>query len=252
MQIQKAVVLPSIIACLLAMPVVAQEDVGQEAVVDETIKEVDPWEGFNRAIFKFNDTLDRWCVKPVAKGYRFITPDLMERGISNVFSNIGEVPSTLNGVLQGNIKGAAHDTGRFLVNSTLGIAGIFDVAKHMKLPSDDKEDFGQTLSVWGVGQGNYLVLPFLGPSTLRDGFAKPIDWYTDPITYIKHDQTNLSVRAMSLLDTRASLLPLEENITGDKYTFIRDAYLDRRNYLIKNGEVEDEFGADSEEFEGEL
>ncbi len=213
-------------------------------------KDPDPWQGYNRAMFKFNDTLDRWFLKPVAKGYRAVTPNFLERGISNVFSNIGEVPSTLNGVLQGNVKGAAQDTGRFLVNSTLGIGGLFDVAKHMKLPADDHEDFGQTLAVWGVGQGNYLVLPLLGPSTLRDGFAKPVDWYTDPITYIEHDQTRLSVKFVSLLDTRASLLPLEENIVGDKYTFIRDAYLDRRNYVIHNGEVEDTFG--DEEFEGEL
>lgn len=213
-------------------------------------KDVDPWQGYNRGMFKFNDTLDRWFLKPVAKGYRAVTPNFLERGISNVFSNIGEVPSTLNGVLQGNVKGAAKDTGRFLVNSTLGIGGLFDVAKHMKLPADDKEDFGQTLAVWGVGQGNYLVLPLLGPSTLRDGFAKPVDWYTDPITYIEHDQTRLSVKFVSLVDTRASLLPLEENIVGDKYTFIRDAYLDRRNYVIHNGEVEDTFG--DEEFEGEL
>jgi phospholipid-binding lipoprotein MlaA len=241
MQNQRRFVISTIMLGLLFNPAMAQDEE----------KEVDPWQGFNRAMFKFNDTLDRWFLKPVAKGYKAITPDPVERGISNVFSNIGEVPSTLNGVLQGNIKGAAHDTGRFLVNSTLGIGGLFDVAKHMKLPSDDQEDFGQTLAVWGVGQGNYLVLPFLGPSTLRDGFATPIDWYTDPITYIEHDQTRWSVKFVSLVDTRASLLPLEANITGDKYTFIRDVYLDRRNYLIHDGEVEDTFG-DEEEFEGEL
>lgn len=241
MQNQRGFIFSTIMLGLLFNPAMAQDEE----------KDVDPWQGYNRAMFTFNDTIDRWFLKPVAKGYRAVTPNFLERGISNVFSNVGEVPSTLNGVLQGNMKGAAHDTGRFLVNSTLGIAGLFDVAKHMKLPADDHEDFGQTLAVWGVGQGNYLVLPLLGPSTLRDGFATPIDWYTDPLTYIEHDQTSLTVRAISLLDTRASLLPLEENITGDKYTFIRDVYLDRRNYLIHNGEVEDTFGGD-EEFEGEL
>lgn len=238
---QRRFVISTIMLGLLFNPAMAQDEE----------KDVDPWQGYNRAMFKFNDTIDRWFLKPVAKGYRAVTPNFLERGISNVFSNIGEVPSTLNGVLQGNVKGAAHDTGRFLVNSTLGIAGLFDVAKHMKLPSDDKEDFGQTLAVWGVGQGNYLVLPLLGPSTLRDGFAVPIDWYTDPTTYIEHDRTRWTVTGISLLDMRASLLPLEDSITGDKYTFIRDVYLDRRNYLIHNGEVEDEFGSE-EEFEGEL
>jgi phospholipid-binding lipoprotein MlaA len=242
MQVKKVVVLSAMFLGMLSSPLMAQDEQ----------KNSDPWEGFNRAMFKFNDTLDRWFLKPVAKGYKVITPDPLEKGISNIFSNIGEVPSTLNGVLQGNVKGAAHDTGRFLVNSTLGIGGLFDVAKHMKLPADDKEDFGQTLAVWGVGQGNYLVLPFLGPSTVRDGFAEPVDWYTDPTTYIEHERTRWSVRFVSLVDTRASLLPLEANITGDKYTFIRDVYLDRRNYLIHNGQVDDEFGSDSEEFEGDL
>lgn len=242
MQVKKVGVSSAILIGMLSSPLMAQDEQ----------KNIDPWEGFNRAMFKFNDTLDRWFLKPVAKGYKVITPDPLEKGISNIFSNIGEVPSTLNGVLQGNVKGAAHDTGRFLVNSTLGIGGLFDVAKHMKLPADDKEDFGQTLAVWGVGQGNYLVLPFLGPSTVRDGFAEPIDWYTDPTTYIEHERTRWSVRFVSLVDTRASLLPLEANITGDKYTFIRDVYLDRRNYLIHNGKVDDEFGSDSEEFEGDL
>ena len=237
----RSVGLSAFILSLVCSPVIADEQ-----------KDVDPWQGYNRAMFKFNDTLDRWFLKPVAKGYRFITPDPVERGIGNIFSNIGEVPSTLNGVLQGNLKGAAHDTGRFLVNSTLGIGGLFDVAKHMKLPADDHEDFGQTLAVWGVGQGNYLVLPLLGPSTVRDGFAFPVDWYSDPTNYIEHDRTRWSVSFVSLVDTRASLLPLEENITGDKYTFIRDVYLQRRNFVINNGEVEDEFGSDSEEFEGEF
>lgn len=253
MQISKIIMLSMAIASLSFSPAFAQEQQNQPENAEQNKdiqKEVDPWQGFNRAMFKFNDTLDRWCLKPLAKGYRFVTPDFVEKGVGNVFSNIGEVPSTLNGVLQGNVKGAAHDTGRFLVNSTLGIAGIFDVAKHMKLPADDKEDFGQTLAIWGVGQGNYLVLPLLGPSTLRDGFAKPVDWYTDPITYIEDEPTRWGVRGLSLLDTRASLLSLEKNITGDKYIFIRDVYLQRRDYLIHNGKVDDDFG--TEEFDGEF
>lgn len=213
----------------------------------------DPWQGYNRAIFSFNDAVDRYFLKPVAKGYKFVMPDPFEKGVSNVFSNIGEVPSAINGVMQGNFTSAAQDTGRLLVNSTIGIGGLFDVAKHMHLPDNDSEDFGQTLAVWGVGQGPYVVLPFLGPSTLRDTFGKPVDWYTDPITYIEHERTNYSVRAVSIIDMRAGLLDLEKNITGDRYVFIRDVYLQRRNYLINNGEVEDDFGAEdfSEEDFGE-
>jgi len=204
----------------------------------------DPWQGYNRAMFSFNDTVDRYFLKPVAKGYKFVMPDPLEKGVTNVFSNISEVPSAINGVMQGNFKGAAQNTGRLLVNSTIGIGGLFDVAKHMHLPDNGGEDFGQTLAVWGVGQGPYLVLPFLGPSTLRDTVGKPVDWYTDPLTYIDHDRTNYSLRALSIVDMRAGLLDLEKNITGDRYVFIRDVYLQRRDYLINNGEVDDDFGAE--------
>lgn len=221
----------------------------------QTEQSTDPWQGFNRAMFTFNDVLDRWTIKPLARTYKFIMPDPLEVGVSNIFNNVGEVPNTINGLLQGDFKGAAHDTGRLLVNSTLGIAGLLDVAKYMNLPADDSEDFGQTLAVWGVGQGPYLVLPLLGPSTLRDGFGKPVDWYTNPTTYIDHVRTENTVMAFSLMDTRASFLDLEKNISGDRYVFIRDVYLQRRSFLIDNGEVEDNFGTeefDDEEFEAEF
>lgn len=204
----------------------------------------DPWQGFNRAMFSFNDKLDRWFLKPLARGYTFVMPDPLEKGVSNIFSNVLEVPNVINGLLQGDIKGAGHDTGRLLVNTTLGIGGLLDVAQYMNLPADEREDFGQTLAVWGVGQGPYLVLPFLGPSTVRDGLGKPIDWYTDPTNYIEHVPTDNTVKGISLLSTRAELLPLEKNLTGDKYVFIRDVYLQRRDYLIHNGKVDDDFGTE--------
>lgn len=212
----------------------------------------DPWQGFNRAMFSFNDTLDRWFLKPLAKGYKAVMPDPLETGVSNIFSNVLEVPNVINGVLQGDLKGAGHDTGRLLVNTTLGLGGLLDVAQYMNLPADEREDFGQTLAVWGVGQGPYLVLPFLGPSTVRDGLGKPIDWYTDPTNYIDHVPTDNTVKGISLLNIRAQLLPLEKNLTGDKYVFIRDVYLQRRAYLINNGAVEDDFGTEDfseEDFE---
>ncbi len=215
----------------------------------------DPWQGWNRAVFNFNDRVDRWFLKPLAKGYKAVTPDPIEVGISNIFSNIGEVPNAINGALQGDFKGAGYDTGRFLVNSTIGLGGLLDVAKHMNLPADTPEDFGQTLAVWGAGQGPYLILPFLGPSTLRDTMAMPVNWYTDPTTYISHERTEIEVKALSIVDTRAGLLELEKNITGDRYTFIRDVYLQRRAYLIGNGDVSDDFGAEDfsdEDFEGDF
>lgn len=209
-------------------------------------KEVDPWQKFNRRMFAFNDGLDKYLLRPLAVGYKAVMPDPLERGISNIFDNILEVPSTLNGLLQANMGSAAHDAGRFLVNSTLGLGGLLDVAQYMNLPADDFEDFGQTLAVWGLGSGPYVVLPFLGPSTVRDGFGRPVDWYLDPTAYIEHVPTYNTVKAVSLLDTRASLLSLEKNITGDKYTFIRDVYLQRREYLIQNGKVDDGFGAEDD------
>jgi len=216
----------------------------------QTEQNIDPWQRFNRAMFSFNDTLDRWAVKPLARGYKFVMPDPLEMGVTNIFNNIREVPNAFNGVLQGDFKGAAHDTGRLLVNSTLGVVGLLDVAKYMNLPADDMEDFGQTLAVWGVGQGPYLVLPLLGPSTLRDGLGKPVDWYSTPVAYIDDVRTANTLFAMSLVDTRANLLALEGSISGDRYTFIRDVYLQRREFLINNGEVADDFG--TEEFDGEF
>lgn len=208
----------------------------------------DPWEGFNRKVFAFNDTADRWVLKPVAKGYTYVTPDPVERGVSNVFSNLLEVRNILNDVLQWKWGQAGNDTGRLLINSTLGIAGIFDVAKHMSLPKSEGEDFGQTLAVWGVGQGPYIVLPFLGPSNLRDTVALPVDWAADPLSYIDHVPTRNTSRALDFIHDRAALLDAEELISGDKYLFFREAYLQRRDYLVKDGEIEDDFGDFGDDF----
>jgi phospholipid-binding lipoprotein MlaA len=225
------------------------------ASLAQTEPNPDPWQGFNRAVFTFNDVVDRWTLKPLARTYKFVMPDPLEVGVSNIFSNVLEVPNTINGVLQGDFRGAAHDTGRLLVNTTLGIGGLLDVAQYMNLPADDPEDFGQTLAAWGVRQGPYLVLPFFGPSTLRDGFGKPVDWYTNPTTYVDHVPTANTLVVASWVDTRASLLELEKSISGDRYVFVRDVYLQRRDYLINNGEVEDDFGTEDfseEEIETEL
>lgn len=227
------------LACLLvAAPLAAQDD---EVLAD-------PWEGFNRKIHNFNDAADRWVMKPVASGYVTITPDPVERGVSNFFDNLLEIRNVLNEVLQGKWKQAGKDTGRFLVNSTIGIVGIFDVAQYMKLERSEGEDFGQTLAVWGVDSGPYVVLPFLGPSTLRDTAALPVDWYTNPMSEIDNISLRNSLRALSFVDTRARLLEAEGFISGDRYVFLREAYLQRRDYLINDGTVTsdsfDDFGDD--------
>lgn len=208
---------------------------------------VDPYEGFNRKIFSFNDGLDRYILKPVSKGYQYITPNFIERGISNFFSNLSEVGSLVNATLQGKpVQGAKH-TGRLLINSTIGLAGLFDVAKYMKLEKMDGEDFGQTLAVWGVNSGPYIVLPFLGSSTIRGGVSIPVENALDPLTYYPEDvETRLALKSLEIIDLRARLLQAEEFITGDRYLFIRDAYLQRREFLINDGKIEDDFGSDEE------
>lgn len=204
----------------------------------------DPWEGFNRKVFAFNDTMDHYLLKPVAKGYQAVTPDPLEHGFSNMFSNLKEVRNIVNDLLQGKLSQAGNDSGRLAVNTTLGLAGFFDVAKHMGLLKSDGEDFGQTLAAWGVGQGPYVVLPFLGASTLRNAGSLPVNSFADPIGKVDHVPTRNSLWATELVGLRASLLSAESLISGDRYAFMRDAYLQRRTYLVNDGQVEDDFGGD--------
>ncbi|UYG06355.1 VacJ family lipoprotein [Halomonas sp. M4R1S46] len=209
----------------------------------------DPWEGFNRQVFAFNDTLDRYALKPAAQGYRFVTPDPVETGVGNFFANLGELRTTLNSLLQGKPGNAGIATGRFLINSTVGVLGLFDVASHMELVGRE-EDFGQTLAVWGVGEGPYVVLPLLGPSTVRDTAGLPVDSYTYPLTYVEEDKVRLSLRALDAIDTRAGLLDQERLIRGDRYSFIRDSWLQRRRFEVNDGELgEDPFATDEFDFE---
>jgi len=211
---------------LSASPVLAAES-----------QEVDPWEGFNRAMFSFNEGLDRAVVKPVTQGYRFIMPDFAEQGVHNFFENIGDVKTFFNNVLQGKPKEASEDLGRVIVNTTIGIGGLFDVASAFGIPKHD-EDFGQTLGAWGVESGPYLVLPLFGPSSLRDGVGRIPDMMVDPIQQVSDDDTRLGLQVLRVIDARSQLLEAEGVISGDRYTFIRDAYLQRREYQVNDGQVE--------------
>lgn len=202
--------------------------------------EEDPWEGFNRAMFRFNDTLDTYALKPVAKGYQAVTPQFLEDGIHNVFSNIGDVGNLANDLFQAKFHNAGVDTGRLLFNTSFGLLGFFDVATQMGLQRND-EDFGQTLGYWGVGSGPYVVLPFFGPSTVRDTGGMVPESFLGPYPYIDHVPTRNVTRAVDVVDTRANLLSAEKLITGDKYVFIRNAYLQNREFKVKDGEVEDDF-----------
>lgn len=212
------------------------------ALAQDSESVVDPWEGFNRKIFEFNEVADRWVMRPVAVGYRKVTPDPVEQGVSNFFGNLLEVRNVFNNVLQGKWKRAGNDTGRFLVNSTLGVAGLFDVARHMNLCKSEGEDFGQTLAAWGVPSGPYVVLPFLGPSNVRDTAGLPVDWVINPMDSIDDVSIRNTTRVISFINTRAELLDAEAFVSGDRYVFFREAYLERRNYLISDGQIEDDFG----------
>lgn len=200
----------------------------------------DPWEGFNRSMTSFNDGVDTVLLKPLATGYQAITPDAAERGVANFFANLGDPATAVNQLLQGKPGLALSDSTRFVVNSTVGFLGFLDVATSLGLP-EHNEDFGQTLAVWGVEQGPYLVLPFMGPSSPRAVVGMIPDNRLDPLRTIDHVRTRNSFRALSLVNTRVELMKVEKMVSGDRYLFIRDAYLQRRKYLIADGEIEDEF-----------
>ena len=200
----------------------------------------DPWESFNRPVFRFNDTLDTYALKPLAQGYQTVTPQFLEDGVHNVFRNVGDVGNLANNLLQGKVHDAGVDTGRLIFNTTFGVLGFFDVASEMGLQRSD-EDFGQTLGAWGLGSGPYLVLPLLGPSSLRDAPAKIPDGYLAPYPYIDHVPTRNIIRGVNVIDARANLLSAEKMVSGDKYIFIRNAYLENREFRVKDGEVVDDF-----------
>lgn len=198
--------------------------------------EDDPWERYNRAMYQFNDSLDRAVLRPVAKGYTRVTPEPVQRGVSNFFDNLTYPLVAANQLLQGNFGNAASDTGRFLVNTVVGIGGIFDPATSLGLPRHN-EDFGQTLGVWGATSGPYIVLPLLGPTTVRDGIGTAVDAQVDPLFYVLDSPERYYLIGLRAIDLRAQLLDLDGQLqsTFDPYTFMRDAYLQRREYLVHNG-----------------
>lgn len=217
----------------------------------ERTSDVDPWEPVNRKIYAFNDTLDRWLLRPVAEGYKFVMPDAAERGVTNFIANIYEFNSFFNSLLQGEFVGATHAGGRFVVNSTLGLLGIFDVATPMGI-TPFRADFGQTLYVWGVDAGPYVMLPVFGPRTVRSAVGYFTDTYTS-IPYLINEQTwAWTFWTVEVIDYRARILDAEDLMTGDRYVFLRNAYLQRREAFDTRGEVEDtfsDFEEDSEDWE---
>ena len=202
--------------------------------------EDDPWEIVNRRIFTFNDNIDIYALKPLSKGYQFVTPKFVQDSVHNFFLNIGDVVNLTNNVLQLKPHDAGVDTARLLMNTIFGMLGFIDIGTKMGLHRSD-EDFGQTLGYWGVGSGPYLILPLLGPSTLRDAPSKYVDSYTHPYRYINDVSWSNITFGFSILDTRVNLPDSENMITGDKYTLIRNAYLQNREFKVKDGKVVDDF-----------
>ena len=204
--------------------------------VSGTADEVDPWEGMNRRVHAFNDTADRWVLKPVAKAYR-VLPGGIRTGVSNFFANLQSPVVILNQFLQGKARNGFADTGRFLVNSSIGIGGIFDPATGMGLERH-QEDFAQTFARWGASQGPYVVLPLWGPSTIRGTAGTIVDSFAFPPHWLSSSDARIATDVVWAIDRRAALLGAEAFIGGDEYLFFRDAYLQRRQFLINDGVVE--------------
>jgi phospholipid-binding lipoprotein MlaA len=202
----------------------------------------DPFESANRAIYKFNDVVDRATLKPIAKGYKWITPEWFRHGVGNFFSNLQYPATVLNQLLQGKPGAAARDTGRLLMNTVLGLGGVLDPATRAGLDKND-EDLGQTLGVWGVPTGPYIVLPFLGPTTVRDAPSTVAETFLDPLSYADVEWEVLwGLRAVDIVDSRAQLLSLEPVLerTFDPYAFVRNAFLQRREFQVRDGDVPEE------------
>ena len=205
----------------------------------------DPLEPMNRAIFQFNEVVDDNIFEPVAKTYKYITPDPVETGVSNFFSNIGEVSTIANDVFQFKFEQAGYDFLRFSINTTIGMLGIFDVATSVGLKKNN-EDFGQTLGYWGIPQGPYLVLPFFGASTFRDAPGLYADMQISPINQLDNEE-ELTLNALNAISTRARLLratKILDTAAKDKYIFIRESYLQKRESMVNDGDSEEDFEID--------
>lgn len=197
----------------------------------------DPWESYNRGMHLFNRDFDRVVFQPVAEVYRELAPDPVDRGVTNFFNNLRDFTSAANNLFQLKLSRAATDVGRILVNSTVGILGLVDVASNLDMPSY-KEDFGQTLGYWGIGPGPYLVLPLLGPSTVRDTVGMVPDWYTQPLAYVDNEDWVWGLVILYGVDKRADLLgagKVLEEAALDPYNFSRDAYLQKRDHDVYDG-----------------
>jgi phospholipid-binding lipoprotein MlaA len=207
----------------------------------------DTFEEMNRGVYRFNKTIDSVALRPVAVAYDKITPDVIDQGIGNFFSNLGEPSTIVNGLLQGKFRQAGQDTLRFLTNSTFGMLGFIDIAGEIGWEKND-EDFGQTLAVWGVESGTYIMLPFFGPTTFRNLPSKVVEYHLDPLKDMTNEMARYSLNGLNFINIRQGLLNYDELLDEalDEYTFVKDAYLKNREFKIYDGKppmkpLEEEF-----------
>lgn len=222
-----AILLGILAGCASSIPAASKEDRSA----------ADPWEPLNRRVNAMNDNVDKVTLKPLAKAYEFVVPSLVRRGIGNFSANLLTPLNIVNNLLQGKVKRGLSETGRFVANSTFGIGGLIDIGGDMGMETY-REDFGQTLAVWGVPDGPYVVLPLLGPYTLRDALMVPLNMAADPLLYLDHDRTRQSIYFVRTVDLRADLFTAEALIEDsfDRYLTIRESYLQNRKFLIYDGD----------------
>ena len=205
----------------------------------------DPWQNWNRKVYAFNKKVDTWFFKPIAQGYRKVTPQPVDDAVTRFFLNLEEPLNLINNGLQGKGRAAVQDLGRLTVNTVTSL-GFSDVATRMGLPRHE-EDFGQTFGKWGMSSGPYLVLPFMGPSSVRDLGGLPLDSLANPRNLVEPQSAAIGLLVLEKVDFRADLIPLEKILEGDEYLFMRDLSLQRREFLVQDGKVHDEFLDEVEE-----
>lgn len=262
---RRALALAALSASVIAFPQVAlaQSDefsatasADQVAALDSVVigdpyDARDPFESINRGVFAFNNGLDRFALRPLAKTYDVIVPNPAKQGVNNFFGNLYDVTSAFNSMLQWHWNGAFRNTGRVLINSTLGIGGIFDVATPLGVERR-RTDFGQTLATWGLPEGPYLMLPLFGPSTIRSGAGTLVDTFAFSVTpYVEDETIRYALWATEFVHLRSMLLETDQLLSGDRYIFVRDAYLQSRDAFVNDGKIVDDFSEFEDDWDSE-
>lgn len=233
---------------VLAQNVQPVDEASAQEMDQGATSEKDPYENWNRKVYRFNEVIDDWFLRPIASTYRKIMPSFASRGVTNFFNNLSEVSNLANSILQLKLESAVVATGRFTYNTVFGLGGLIDVATVFDLP-ERSEDFGQTLGYWGIGSGPYLMLPFLGPSSPRDFSGMLTDTVALPSLWDLAEEREVYLgRALQLVDRRAALIAAEGFISGDPYIFVRNAYLQRREFMINDGRtINDPFASENDD-----